>query len=74
MTKGYQPVFSREHDLVKYVVVYHHDQEYFPSSWTDLEIEDWLWRKADRAGKRVLRREISVKSRKDYGMGLERRS
>lgn len=68
-TEGMPIVFSVEHDEVLVQIGNYHERSYFPRHWTDSEIEDWLWRKADRESKRVLRREVKIKSRKCYTNG-----
>ncbi len=64
--RGFPVVFSVEHDELLVQVGNHHVHSFFPRHWLDSEIEDWLWRKADRESKRVLRREVKVKSRERY--------
>lgn len=57
-------LFSVPHDKLVVRVGNHHEYPYFPSHWDDSEIEDWIWRNADRKDRRVLRREVTVVHRK----------
>ena len=67
--KGMPIVFSAEHDEVIVQIGNYHDCIFFPRHWDNSEIEDWLWRKADRESNRVLRREVKVKKREQYTNG-----
>jgi hypothetical protein len=64
-------VFSEEHDKFPVRVGNHHERHFFPRHWTGAEVEDWLWRKADREDKKVLRKDVEVKSREEYANGSE---
>ena len=65
-TPSMPKVFSVAHDSVVVKVGNWNEYTEFPSHWSDSEIEDWVWRHADRRDKRVLRREIRLRSRKPY--------
>jgi len=59
-------VFSVPHDVVRVRIVNDHAREFFPSHWTNEEIEDWIFRDKERKSRRILRREIKVQRRKPY--------
>ena len=59
-------VFSRAHDVVWVHIVNGQEREYFPSDWSNEEIEDWIFRDKERKSRRILRREIKVQRRKPY--------
>ena len=63
-------VFNRPHDEVWFWSVDTLELQYFPSDWTDTEIEDWLFRDRDRKGRRILRREIKIDKRDPYTQEL----
>lgn len=60
------PIFSRDHDEVGIKSVADFYIDYFPSDWTDEEIEEWVFLDKQRRGRRVLRREIEIQSRQLY--------
>jgi hypothetical protein len=59
-------VFSRPHDVVQVRIVNGYERDYFPSDWTNEEIEDWIFRDRERKSCRILRREIKVRRRTPY--------
>ena len=63
-------VFSRPHDEVWFWSVNTYELQYFPSDWSNTEIEDWIFRDRDRKGRRILRREIKIDKRDPYTQEL----
>ena len=59
-------IYSRPHDKVHVRVINEDEFRHFPSDWSNIEIENWIFREKDRKSLFVLRREIKVQSRELY--------